>query len=100
MSMPTEIESLRSEISSLQSRLQVLETAERRRQQRVDLLQRPDTEPVRWIGDIGTFCEDLVFHAKALGRNVRGEFNGVPIVAAPDADPWELAQSYCGRRQP
>ena len=94
----TDIESLRSEISSREKRLRVLETAERRRWQATDLATHG--EPVRWLGDIGQFCEDLVFHATELGRAVRGAFNNVPIVAASDSDPRVLEASYWHRRQP
>lgn len=57
-------------------------------------LKRPDAEPVEWMGDISSFCEDLVFHAKRLARPVRGKFNNVPVVAYPDSSPADLARGY------
>lgn len=47
-----------------------------------------------WVGDIATFCEDLVFHAHRVGRDVSGEFNGIVLVATPKSTAAEVREVW------
>jgi hypothetical protein len=62
-------------------------------------LEKPDAEPVTWLGEIGHFCEDIVYHAKRLNRPVRGKYNSTPITAYPDSSPGDLCRAYFEARK-
>lgn len=51
-------------------------------------------EPVSWLGTIDTFAADLVFHAKRLGRDVRGLFNKIPLVATPTSTAEDIIKQW------
>jgi hypothetical protein len=57
----------------------------RRENQAADLDRGEGTleRPVTWLGDIGSFCDDLDYHTIRLGRAIYGEFNGCRIVTNP-----------------
>jgi hypothetical protein len=69
------------------------ETYERRIWQAEEIEKHPD-EPVRWLGDIYAFTEDLVYAAKRLNREIRGVFNDVQLAAKPSSAVSEVLAQY------
>lgn len=81
----------------VRERITVLErqiaTVERRARQ-ADYMDRVPGEPVRWLGDIYTFAEDMIFHSNRLGYDVKGLFNGILLVAKPSSVPQDVFLQY------
>jgi hypothetical protein len=87
------IEELRALENEARTRRAELERDRNREHQTKELDADPD-KVVIWLGMIGDFCEDLVFHAKRLSRKVTGKYNGVIIEAHPDSSPGDLRRDY------
>lgn len=71
----------------------------RMRQLQIAEVDRDPSATFQWLGEIGTFCEDLCFHAKRLNRNITGKFNGTEIIAYPDSSPKDLTRLYFALRK-
>lgn len=81
---------MREQITVLERQIATVE----RRARQAENMDRIAGEPVRWLGDINTFSEDMIFHATRLGRDVRGLFNDVLLVASPSSSPQNLFLQY------
>lgn len=68
-----------------------LTTTERHLSQAKDM--NPD-QPVNWPGHISTFAEDMVFHAKRLGRDVHGVFNERKLIASPTSTVVDVLRQF------
>lgn len=82
------------ELENYVHELRMLYETDERRKWQAEALKLPGAEPVKWLGEIGHFVSDLIFHARDLGRNVRGEFNGIPLEASPSTQETYLIETY------
>jgi hypothetical protein len=96
-SLPSTIEELRTLENNAHARRMELETIQRREWQAEVLAKGETAELPFGAGDIGNFCQDLVFHAKRLGRPMKGEFNGRTMEALPDSTPQEIYRMWSVR---
>lgn len=70
-----------------------IESVRTREWQARELDEDPD-KVVRWLGDIGTFASDMVYHAKRMGRAVRGDFNNIALIARPDSTEKDVLEQW------